>query len=536
MPDPERPFLREAFLLGERVLEVFFHTSNVDKFLQARLVFDRVGLRLQHFRSSTEPYAEDYSLGKERLLTRAIDEIKARLGRGTVFFVEDTSLRLEALSTTDDYPGLAVKEWFANTTFEQLDSQLMKAGRDRRAVVKSDIALHLPGLRRPVLFHGETHGIVASTPPSFGQSMQHPWLTPNSFNGWLIPQGAAKRLGEMSFEESWKHDFRVRALLQLVNRLEEYAVIVNLSPPAYSRRVKVSIGGQKTLWRSDREVIVVVGNTCAGKTTFGERASDQHSFRFLEASAVLRMLAEGVTDPTLTPFETADAFLGAHGADVVARKVVEILELETERNVVISGFRAVEEIDLIHQVIPDARVVLIEASERTRFERHLARGRLDGITTVAAFRKLDEQQGMFGLLRVAEEFADIRVINEGILPSYWAQVDAVIQGKQYGAPPGIVWNVQPPLPPERSQTYHTLRSLELAGRPLDCYEIEAATEEAGHRIRYNNANKVLKRNPALARRIDTPGMRVRYEILNAGRTYLRYLERAPPTSAGTKNK
>lgn len=525
MTDPVRPLLREIFLLGERVLEIFFHTSNIEKYLQARAVFDRVGLRLQHFRSTTEPYTEDYSLGKERLLTRAIDEIKARVGRGTIFFVEDTSLRIEALSAADDFPGLAVKEWFAATTFAALDARLGRHERDRRACVKADIALHVPGLRRPVMFRGETWGVVAATPPSFAPSAQYPWLTPHTFNGWFVPDGAVKRLGEMSFDESWKHDFRVRAMIDLINRLEEYAVVLNVSPPAYSRRTKVTIEGQRTLWSSDRRVIIVVGRTCAGKTTFGERAAEHHAFRFHEASAVLRMLADGAVDPGLGAFEMAEAFLRDHGPDVVARKVIEILDMENDRDAVITGFRTVEEIDLLKRVIPDARVVLIEASERTRFERHLARGRLDGITSISAFRALDAEQGMFGLLRVAEDFADIKVVNEAGLEEFWSQVDAVITRDMQAPVTGINWEVHPRLGREKNQTYQALRALDRAGRPLDCNEIEELTAEAGHRIRYNNANKVLKRVPGLARRIESPNMLVRYEILSAGRAYLRYMDR-----------
>ena len=72
---PSRPTLRELFRSGERRLEVFFYTSNLEKFLQAKTVFDRSGLVLKHFKSKTDPYIEDYSFGKERLLTRAIREI-----------------------------------------------------------------------------------------------------------------------------------------------------------------------------------------------------------------------------------------------------------------------------------------------------------------------------------------------------------------------------------------------------------------------------------------------------------------------------
>ena len=42
----------------ERVLNVFFYTSNADKLLQARLIFARSGYQLRHFRIGSEPYDE----------------------------------------------------------------------------------------------------------------------------------------------------------------------------------------------------------------------------------------------------------------------------------------------------------------------------------------------------------------------------------------------------------------------------------------------------------------------------------------------
>src|SRR5438876_562490 len=136
-----RSIPRIPFLQGDRQLEVHFYTSNLAKFLQARLLFERAGLLLRHFRAHTEPYAENYELGKEELLRRAINEVAQRVAGKPLFFVEDTSLRIEALSNgKEDHPGLRVKEWFQQTSFEALDKELLSRGSDRRATVKSDIA------------------------------------------------------------------------------------------------------------------------------------------------------------------------------------------------------------------------------------------------------------------------------------------------------------------------------------------------------------------------------------------------------------
>ena len=142
-----RPHIKELFINVPRRIEIGFHTSSLDKFLQARMVLQEFGLRLRHFISSQDPYREDYSQTEEELLTSAINEVRHRLGVESLFFVEDTSLRIEALSSEkEDIPGPAVKEWFAQTEFSDLDQELRKRGRGREAIVRSDIALHVPRL------------------------------------------------------------------------------------------------------------------------------------------------------------------------------------------------------------------------------------------------------------------------------------------------------------------------------------------------------------------------------------------------------
>ena len=60
-----------------------------------------------------------------------------------------------------------------------------------------------------------------------------------------------------------------------------------------------------------------------------------------------------------------------------------------------------------------------------------------------------------------------------------------------------------------------------------CDEIQEITGVSGTPVRHNNANKVLKRVPELARRLELEGTRVRYETTNAGRAYVRYMRSRP---------
>lgn len=526
-PWTSRPTPRHVFLSKERQPLVYFYTSNLPKFLQAHLVFERAGLVLHHFKSRKDPYAEDYSVGKQELLARAIQEIRGTVGATSLFFVEDTSLRIEGLSTLEEVPGLAVKEWFQAVTFDSVDRELKVRGCDRRATVKSDIALHVPGLSRPIYFHGETSGEIAMTPPDFSENRQHPWLTPHTFNGWLIPHGASKRLGEMTIEESWRFDFRIQALELLLDRLEEYTGVLNLGGQGYRVRPSQRPLQQPELFSRQPTglVFIAVGHTCAGKTTFAEYAHSKHKLAFIEASSVMRMLARETRTERGTPFASAQELLSKHGSDIVARRIVELYGDQLLEGAVVSGFRTIEELEVIREHVPQAQVIVIEATERVRFHRCINRDRDRAPKDLHEFREIDSEQGSFGLVRIAQDFADVRIVNEGSLEDFFAAIDALIVKPDLKNTAGVSDNVQPRVSSEDNQLFRCLVALSAAARPLSCDEIQNRTELEGHGVRHNNANKVLKRVPELARRLEIEGTRVRYDITNAGRAYLRYLER-----------
>ena len=535
-PNPgKRPAPRPLFVQAERLLKVYFYTSSTEKYLQARLVFDRHGLMVDYFKSKTEPYDEDYAGDTTDLLSKAIAQVTDQIGAGHLVFVEDTSLRLEALSElSSDFPGMEVKHWFQSTSFEDCDAALKAAGGDRSAIVKSDIALKVPGLDRPLLFHGETRGMVAERAPNFPANPQHPWLTPETFNGWFVPEGCRRPLGALPIEEAIQHDFRVRAFEALIARLEEYAAALNLPASAYKRRRSVAPPVASLFEDGGVDAspaFLVVGRTCAGKTTLAEYVSGRHGLRHIEASAIVRSL-DVRHDPTDDEEGYAFAMraLDELGHDIVVREIVDRYGDQLDGPFVVSGLRDIEELRRMLEVVPRARVVLVEASERTRFERDVRRARRGKPVALEAFRLRDSRQDSFGFLPVAEDLAHVRILNEGRLEDYHRQISALIAGRQ--DEPGVDLAAHPRHGPEHHQLYRCLKVLQDAGAALQCDEIEARSAQfGGTRIRHNNANKVLKAVPALADRLDPPdepgaenSARVRYAITRAGLTYIELLE------------
>lgn len=516
---------KQAFLTGDRRLEVYFYTSNIGKFLQARLLFGQAGLQLRHFRARTDPYTEEYHLGKDELLRRAVREVYRWFPSDVVFFVEDTSLRIEALSGAGaDVPGLRVKEWFESANFTDVDRALREGG-DRRATVKSDIALHIPHLDDVVFFRGETSGAVADSPAETEASAQYPWLGPNNFNGWFIPDGATKRLAEMDLETSLEYDFRAKAMVPLIDRLAEYSAILNLSSAGFRRRIQSQPRDQELLFSSDRKPFVVIGRTCSGKTTFAEQAVMHHERQHVEASSVVRMLAQQTASSSGEALQTANALLQERGPDVVAREILNLYE-STSDGLVVTGFRKIEELVRFCEANRDTVVVWIEASERTRFERNLERGRYNDVSTLEKFRELDQGQMTLGLLRVAEDVADVIITNEESLADYRASVSGLLDDRPSGETPLVRWLPRFEVRRQRSQLFRCLQAL-VGQQALTSREIAKRTGELSpdRPVATRNVNMTLKEVPELAKRYTrVGGDEFRYEITPSGVAYVRFIE------------
>jgi len=498
-------------------MNVFFYTSNVEKLLQARLLFMRHGYDLKHFKGDREPYDEDYALGTKALLMRAIQQVNREFGVRSIFFVEDTSLRIDVLSAEKSFPGLAVKEWFSKTTFSELDADLKGKGNDRHATVHSDIALYLPTLSEPLFFHGESAGHIADEPPNFEPSIQYPWLTPHTFNGWFWPEGAKRRLGEMEFEESLAFDFRAKSLSSMLSRLEELNAALNLRPNFYTvRRPAYGAGQLSLIPQAAKTILLVVGDKCAGKSTFSDHMTGYEDVRVYEASNVLRLIAEqkGVIPGTA---DEALLFLETFGWDVVASKIAQYIETSDALWDIVTGLRTPEELLLLKRRFPESHIVLIDADARIRFERHIKRARDQEIRSFQSFAEQDAKQRQFGVMRVATEIADFVINNEASISSYKSKIDALLGGIT-----STTSRDQRPRP--FSEIHRCLSALRLLASPATCEQISDATAELGGRVRVYNTNRALKELPEFANRIQHTQSLLQYGLTERGRALVELLD------------
>ena len=194
---------------------------------------------------------------------------------------------------------------------------------------------------------------------------------------------------------------------------------------------------------------------------------------------------------------------------------------------VVSGIRTVEEISFYRRAFQHAIVVDVRASERTRYERFLwrKRSRGDSRMSLEEFRRLDQEQSVFGLLPVARHVADLVVVNEGALAEYRARSEAVADGV---VPRGVVdlrvrqaRNVSQ----SRDALAMALRTLgDSGGAMLVDSLVRDVAERCSDRVA-RRAARLLRLVPGLVA-MEGEGIR----LLSGGRAYLDILDRSMPRS------
>ena len=538
MRNSDRLRLRPAFLSARRRAKLYFDTGSDAKFDQARLIFTRLGLPVLRSGSGSASDVEDYRGGAEQLIAEKLRHVGLR--RSTVYFVEDTYVRIEALSEPTEArpdsaewaeatkPGLETKEWFETTSFEDLDSYIVSSGGDRRASVYSTVALHVPGVDVPQVFTGHVTGSVAMHPGE-GLEANEPfsWLNPNSFNAWFVPEGEVVPLSDLELEQSLDVDFRVSALLALADRIEEYIAILNLPSVSVERIPRLASGVQQPqLLSVYGPPIAVIGSTCAGKTTLGQYLS-KHRYTHIEASKVLRT----VLDTDLAPnsrfgFEQAMAALASHGWDIVARRALEYYRQFADSGFCITGLRTVEELNYLAHMFRDLVVVLLVAPEETRYQRYLKRRRVGDEMSLTRFRERESEHARFGLLSVADHCATIRMSNDSTLVNLQNLVEQLAESgpdisSTYVTRRGV--GVEAAL---KSRIYRCARVLAKENRVLSPTAIELGQDEYEGLsvVKRNAVRKALAEHSELVRRLGEADGTTTYELTEHGHSYVSLID------------
>ena len=391
------------------MLDITFLTSNLTKLAHARYIADNEQIRVIGFRQRTyhANYYEPRISSRAELLRRSYDSALLQCQKASIpvhqqfFILEDTSVRIHALSTTKlDIPGIDVKYWMERTSFSQLDGMLKRAGNDRRAQVRSDVLLHIPKTKRPALridgdyclFTGTQDGNIVDEEIEFETNAVFPWLDNQTFNKWFQPLGFAQPFGSLDVASADRVDFRRKAFEKMFAFLSRHNLLEEQPH-------------QMSFSLDTEQHFILCGHTCAGKTTASQHLAEHYGHLHIEASdfMYLNYYRRHGFRPNVSISNFAEQAL-RQVPHIVAEKIAEYILEETPAAVVISGFRSSEEIESLLARLNftgmQFRLIFIEADQSIRFQRIQIRNRVGDKISSDEFQARDRQQTQMGLAGV----------------------------------------------------------------------------------------------------------------------------------------
>lgn len=420
-----------------RMFDLIFFSTNRTKINHFRYLGKRYKVKVKSFRELNyyASYNEPKIDNREELLRQsyysALSQWQRRQGRneeiGSTFFFEDTSVRIDALSKDREIPGVNIKFWMRENTFADIDEKLKDNNNNRRVSVRSDIIMHLPKKWRELLatedeyvwVHAKVNGRIAIIDENVDLNLIYPWLDDKSFNRWFIPDGAHVPLSALSISEANKFDFRKRAFEKILLVLEKLHLIETDSGTG---------GEQLSLPKIENlpSIFLICGPTCSGKTTSANWMAREFSIPHIEASDFMYRAfwdRHGLKSNTKIG-DFAEVALKTE-PDIVATQIIEHIRIKQYACVVVTGFRALEEVEIFKAGISAERrveLIYLDADVETRLTRALSRNR-DHVTP-EKFLKRNVQEERMGLLRIAAEPSAQRLINDSTLPRLFSKIKA----------------------------------------------------------------------------------------------------------------
>ncbi|MCD6018800.1 MAG: hypothetical protein K0S53_1921 [Bacteroidetes bacterium] len=420
------------------MLELIFITSNNEKLAHARYLSKEYAIIISKKKNYGIGYDEPRIDNREQLIAQSIEDAIKRFGKtvskpeNKFFFIEDTSVIIDALSAESEYPGVNIKYWMQENDFASIDKMLKDKGNDRRVQVRSDLILVLPKKlqekfnKQYIVFTSSSNGNITSQEFNIETQPLFPWLNSKTFNKWFIPDTCDKPLSMLPIAEATKHDFRARAFREMLEFLKDNAGVKSIDD--YRKD-----GPQLKLF--EPYFYVVCGPTCSGKSTLADYLSKKYNYYHIEASDYMHLSyyeAHGINSQ-VTIADFAEAALKADPG-IVANQILKDVNNLKAVPVIVTGFRSPDEIKNLEEKYIGGlyiEVVYIDAEQSIRFLRNQERGRYDVQPTIDTFSAKDQQQFGMGLSTIKEEASYI-ISNNNKLEDYYTEFETTYS-KQFSS-------------------------------------------------------------------------------------------------------
>ena len=176
------------------------------------------------------------------------------------------------------------------------------------------------------------------------------------------------------------------------------------------------------------KIIAFTGMPCSGKSVAVQIAKDMHIPVIRMGDMVwAEVRNRGLSLKEKNVGKIADQMRKDFGMDIWAKKTLEkISVLEKTKSIIIDGIRNIEEIDTFKKKLgKDFIIIAVTASDKTRQERFLNRGREDDSSDIQDLKDRDKRELNWGLGTVIAS-ADIIVPNENGIQEFRREIKSIL--------------------------------------------------------------------------------------------------------------
>lgn len=394
------------------MFDLTFLTSNKVKVSHARHICRDYDVDIHQKRYYGVEYVEPRIFhDREKLLEQSFSDALMRWkknGRAhKYFFFEDTSVRIEALSDEYDEPGIDIKYWMQDKSFEDVDKILKANGNNRKATVYSHIVLYIPEENREIsscseykIFTSFIEGQITDKEWNIDTQIVYPWLDNKTFNKWFIPNGYSVPVSLLDIIDADTVDFRKGALEDMMSYLK-------------IEKKKDMTNKARQLAIPFFENFIVCGPTCSGKTTLGHYLVECFGYYHIEASQFMTMKyweTHG-TRSSVDKHEYALKVLEVTPHYVVDKAIEYIQKKGNRHCFVITGFRSLTEIERFkkYSLLTNSQIIYLDAHTDVRYKRWKYRNRDNETYTPERFAQINKIQDSMGVKDI-KQYSDAKIM------------------------------------------------------------------------------------------------------------------------------
>jgi inosine/xanthosine triphosphate pyrophosphatase family protein/adenylate kinase family enzyme len=409
------------------MLEIIFITSSKAKLAHAKHVCRDYAVQISKQRHYGIGYTEPRIHDRQELIYQSVKDAIERCeknipnAKNKFFIIEDTSVKIHALSNEEEYPGVDIKYWMQENDFLSIDKQLKNLGSNRQVTVRSDLVLILPSSIQKqikgtyITFTSSVSGNISEKEYEIKTQPLYPWLSSITFDKWFIPKGCEIPLSALPIEMADLHDFRAGAFKEMLHFLEKNKII-------RKKRIQKEVLRQGILFPKP-DLFIVCGTTCAGKTLLATHLLKNYNYYHIEASDFMYLSyyeRHGV-DSSVRIGNFAEQALRVNPG-IVVDQIIKHIESLGDILIIITGFRSPDEIKCFKQQYRGSlniEYVFIDAERKTRYLRSQQRNRHNNKQSREGFNTDNQQQENMGLSTLRKELTLSTIENNGSIEDYF---------------------------------------------------------------------------------------------------------------------